>query len=58
MTVDEARVEIVCAPGPASQRPPRVLLDGRDAEADVSLSHDGRWIAWALWAPPMPETLS
>jgi phosphopantetheinyl transferase (holo-ACP synthase) len=58
MRVDEARVEIVCAPGPASQRPPRVLLDGRDAEADVSLSHDGRWIAWALWAPPMSETLS
>ncbi|MEX2048061.1 MAG: 4'-phosphopantetheinyl transferase superfamily protein [Gemmatimonadota bacterium] len=58
MGVDEARVEIVCAPGPASQRPPRVLLDGRDAEADVSLSHDGRWIAWALWAPSIPETLS
>jgi phosphopantetheinyl transferase (holo-ACP synthase) len=47
--VTETRVEIVCAPGPTSQRPPRVLLDGRDAPADVSLSHDGRWIAWAIW---------
>jgi len=58
MGVDEARLEIVCAPGPASQRPPHVLLDGQDAEADVSLSHDGRWIAWALWAPSTPETRS
>jgi hypothetical protein len=47
--VSESRLEIVCAPGPTSQRPPRVLLDGRDAPADVSLSHDGRWIAWAIW---------
>lgn len=47
--VSENRLEIVCAPGPTSQRPPRVLLDGRDAPADVSLSHDGRWIAWAIW---------
>ena len=55
--VPEARLEIVCAPGPTSQRPPRVLLDGRETEADVSLSHDGPLIAWALWvgtrrAPP------
>lgn len=48
--VDESRLEIVCAPGPTSQRPPQVLLDGHPAPADVSLSHDGRWIAWAIWA--------
>jgi phosphopantetheinyl transferase (holo-ACP synthase) len=47
--VPERRLEIVCAPGPTSQRPPRVLLDGAEAAADVSLSHDGRLIAWALW---------
>jgi len=47
--VREDRLEIVCAPGPTSQRPPRVLLDGEETEADVSLSHDGRLIAWALW---------
>lgn len=46
--VDEGRLEIVCDPGPTSQRPPRVLLDGARARADVSLSHDGRWIAWVL----------
>jgi phosphopantetheinyl transferase (holo-ACP synthase) len=50
--VDESRLEIVCAPGPTSQRPPRVLLDGGPAPADVSLSHDGRWIAWAIWVGP------
>jgi phosphopantetheine--protein transferase-like protein len=48
--VAEGRVEIVCAAGPTSQRPPHVLLDGQDAPADVSLSHDGAWIAWAIWA--------
>lgn len=47
--VEERRLEIVCAPGPTSQRPPRVLLDGAETEADVSLSHDGPLIAWALW---------
>ena len=47
--VSEERIEIVCSPGPTSQRPPRVLLDGEQAEADVSLSHDGSWIAWATW---------
>jgi phosphopantetheine--protein transferase-like protein len=47
--VTEERVEIVCAPGPSSRRPPRVLLDGCGAAADISLSHDGGWIAWAIW---------
>jgi len=47
--VTEERVEIVCAPGPSSRRPPRVLLDGCGAAADLSLSHDGGWIAWAIW---------
>jgi phosphopantetheinyl transferase (holo-ACP synthase) len=56
MDVDEARLEIVCGPGPKSQRPPRVLLDGGDVEADVSLSHDGRWIAWALWVGSRDES--
>jgi hypothetical protein len=47
--VPEARVELVCEPGPVTRRPPRVLLDGCPARADVSLSHDGDWIAWAIW---------
>jgi hypothetical protein len=47
--VTEERIEIVCAPGPTTQRPPRVLLDGCVAAADLSLSHDGGWIAWAIW---------
>jgi len=48
--VEERRLEIVCAPGPTGRRPPLVLLDGAPARADVSLSHHGRWIAWALFA--------
>ncbi len=42
------RVEIVCAPGPYGRRPPAVLVDGAASNVDVSLSHDGPWIAWAL----------
>jgi len=53
--VEEDRVEIVCDPGPTSQRPPRVMLDGERARADVSLSHDGRWIAWVLLVDNGPE---
>lgn len=42
------RVEIVCAPGPYGRTPPAVLVDGAPSKVDVSLSHDGPWIAWAL----------
>ena len=48
MAVEERRLEIVCAPGATGRRPPRVLLDGSPATADVSLSHHGDWIAWAI----------
>jgi len=48
LEVEEHRLEIVCDPGPTSQRPPRVMVDGALARADVSLSHDGKWIAWVL----------
>lgn len=46
--VVEDRLEIVCAPGVTGRRPPFALLDGAPAPADVSLSHHGDWIAWAL----------
>jgi len=45
--VQEARLEIICDPGPTGRRPPRVMLDGATCGADVSLAHDGPWIAWA-----------
>ena len=48
LDLPEDRVEIVCAPGPYGRRPPAVLVDGAPAKVDVSLSHDGPWIAWAL----------
>ena len=49
LSIDERRLEIVCDPGPPGRSPPRVVLDGERANADISLSHDGRWIAWAFW---------
>jgi phosphopantetheinyl transferase (holo-ACP synthase) len=52
MGLPEERVEIVCDSGPLGRRPPRVLVDGEPSGADVSLSHDGRWIAWSSWTAP------
>ena len=46
LEVTQERIEIVCAPGPTSQRPPSVLLDREPARVDVSLSHDVQWISW------------
>lgn len=48
-----SRVEISCRPGPLGRRPPGVLVDGSASEVDVSLSHDGPWIAWAFTAPDL-----
>lgn len=45
---EEADVEIVCDPGVTGRRPPRAFLMGRPAPADVSLSHHGSWIGWAV----------
>jgi len=50
MGISASRVEIVCDPGLPGRRPPRVLVDGSPARADVSLSHHGRWIAWIAHA--------
>lgn len=46
--VGESALEIVCDPGVTGRRPPRVLMDGQPAPADVSLSHHGAWIGWAV----------
>jgi len=48
LAVEERDLEIVCDPGVTGRRPPRVFLRGRPAEADVSLSHHGSWVAWAV----------
>jgi len=48
LDVDPARVEIVCRPGAIGRRPPLALVDSVPAAVDLSLSHDGPWIAWSL----------
>lgn len=50
LEVEERDLEIVCDPGVTGRRVPRVLLRGRPALADVSLSHHGSWVAWAVLA--------
>lgn len=56
--VDPHRLEIVCRPGRTGRRPPVVLVDGAPASVDVSLSHDGPWIAWALAPAEAPVPTS
>lgn len=51
LALDEARLQIVCAPGDTGRRPPSVLLDGAPCDVDVSFTHDGRWIAWVVSVP-------
>lgn len=47
--VSEERLTIVCPPGHTGLRPP-YLRDGGTlrADADISLSHDGAFLAWAI----------
>lgn len=46
-----AAVEIACSPGPPGRGIPHVLVHGRADEWDISLSHHGRFLAWALAGP-------
>ncbi len=52
LDVSPSRVAIATAAGPAGRSPPLALLDGRPAPVEVSLSHHGRWIAWAALPHP------
>lgn len=45
--VEEERLQITCQDGPAGRRIPVVLLDGATLGADLTLSHHGRYLAWA-----------
>lgn len=55
MEVREERLSICCPPGPSGLRPPYLHLDGAVMRrADVSLSHDGIQLAWALRVPWSP----
>lgn len=55
LEVEEGAVEIVCESGPPGRAPPRALLRGEPCRVDVSLSHHGRFLAWALAGPADDE---
>jgi hypothetical protein len=46
--VPEGELEIGCAPGRPGRRIPKVFLEGKDTEVDLTLSHHGRLLAWAF----------
>lgn len=48
LDLDEGDLAVVCAEGRAGRVPPRLHRRGRPlADVAVSISHDGRWLAWA-----------
>lgn len=49
--VPEGEVEIVCDEGPPGRMPPRVLVGGAECAGDLTLSHHGRFLAWAFVVP-------
>ncbi len=49
--VEESALEIVCPDGPPGRTPPELRVRGRPSEWDVSLSHHGRFLAWAAAGP-------
>jgi len=55
LRVAERDVEIVCAPGPPGRAIPRLFLRGEPGEWDISLSHHGRFLAWAVRGPEHQE---
>lgn len=52
----DADLQIVCDDGPPGRAAPRLLVGGRATGWDVSLSHHGRWVAWALCRGGSPAT--
>jgi phosphopantetheine--protein transferase-like protein len=46
--VEESALEIVCDDGPPGRMPPRIMVRGEPGEHDLSISHHGRFLAWAL----------
>jgi hypothetical protein len=46
--VPEEKLEVRCGPGPPGRRIPSVWLDGEDLKVDLTLSHHGRFLAWAF----------
>lgn len=59
--VDEATLRIVTSPDRPGRTPPRIRLNGGTLpDIDLSISHHGAWVAWALLLPggdnpPEPE---
>ncbi len=41
------RIEIIRQKEKGALLPPKVFINGTPADIDISLSHDGRWVAWA-----------
>jgi hypothetical protein len=48
--IPEETLEIRCGPGPPGRRIPSVWMGGKELPVDITLSHHGRFLAWAFLA--------
>ncbi|KAA3617971.1 MAG: hypothetical protein DWQ05_07955 [Calditrichaeota bacterium] len=54
---NESRIQIIRPQIPDNYQPPYLLVDGRRSEVDVSLSHHGRFVAWA-YSTRRPDSIN
>ena len=55
LEVEETGLEIRCGPGEPGRRIPLAYLDGKAIPVDLTLSHDGPFMAWAFLNPQRPQ---
>jgi phosphopantetheinyl transferase len=48
LRLESSRIQIVCGPGRPGRMPPQLWIDGAPSDLDVSLSHHGGWVSWAV----------
>ncbi len=52
LSITPDRLQIIRPLTSGQSQPPYLLLDGARWQLDLSLSHHGRWLAWAVALPP------
>lgn len=50
LNINEAKMQIIRPQIPDNYQPPYLLVSGRRSEVNISLSHHGRYVAWAFSA--------
>lgn len=51
LKIDSSRLQIIRPTREKKPQPPYLLLDNKRSKLDISLSHHGKWLAWAYSMP-------